>query len=55
MYTTQTNGLGADIGAGTINPAALNSTCENIPLSAHIITFDAHLDQASELQLISAH
>jgi hypothetical protein len=26
MYTSQTNGLGADMGAGTINPAALNST-----------------------------
>jgi hypothetical protein len=46
MYTTQTNGLGADIGAGTINPAALNSTCENTPFSAHIITFGVHLDRA---------
>ena len=39
MYTTQTNGLGADIGTGTINPAALNSTCKrfNLPASAFYI------------------
>jgi hypothetical protein len=39
MYTTQTNGLGADLGAGTINPAALNSTSESNPFLSikHII------------------
>jgi hypothetical protein len=34
MYTSQTNGLGADIGTGTINPAALNSTCKSFNLRA---------------------
>jgi hypothetical protein len=46
MYTTQTNGLGADIGAGTINPAALNSTGEDISFCAHIIKFAVLLDRS---------